>query len=85
MTLPAARDLSKVGIRVNTVCPGTMDTPLLGSLPEAARQSLAAAIPFPSRLGLPREFAALVKHLIDNNYINGETIRIDGSLRMAPK
>jgi NAD(P)-dependent dehydrogenase (short-subunit alcohol dehydrogenase family) len=85
MTLPAARDLSKIGIRVNTVCPGTMDTPLLAQLPEAARQALAAAIPFPSRLGLPREFGMLMKHIVDNNYINGETIRIDGSLRMAPK
>lgn len=85
MTLPVARDLSKSGIRVCTVCPGTMDTPLLGSLPEAARQGLAAAIPFPSRLGLPSEFAALVKHIVDNNYINGEVIRIDGALRMAPK
>ena len=62
-----------------------MDTPLLGTLPEAARTALAAAIPFPSRLGLPREFAALVKHIVDNNYLNGETIRLDGSLRMAPK
>ncbi len=85
MTLPIARDLSKAGIRVCTVCPGTMDTPLLGSLPEAARQGLAASIPFPSRLGAPAEFAALVKHIVDNNYMNGEVIRIDGALRMAPK
>ena len=85
MTLPVARDLSKAGIRVNTICPGTMDTPLLGSLPEASRTALAAAIPFPSRLGLPKEYAALVKHIIDNNYLNAETIRLDGALRMAPK
>jgi NAD(P)-dependent dehydrogenase (short-subunit alcohol dehydrogenase family) len=70
---------------VNTICPGTMDTPLLGSLPEASRTALAAAIPFPSRLGLPKEYAALVKHIIDNNYLNAETIRLDGALRMAPK
>jgi NAD(P)-dependent dehydrogenase (short-subunit alcohol dehydrogenase family) len=85
MTLPVARDLSKAGIRVCTICPGTMDTPLLGTLPEAARQGLAAAIPFPSRLGLPREFAALAKHIIENNYLNAEVIRLDGALRMAPK
>jgi NAD(P)-dependent dehydrogenase (short-subunit alcohol dehydrogenase family) len=85
MTLPVARDLARLGIRVNTICPGTMDTPLLASLPEAARQSLAAAIPFPSRLGYPREYAALAMHILANNYINGECIRIDGSLRMAPK
>ncbi len=85
MTLPVARDLAKAGIRVCTVCPGTMDTPLLGSLPETARQSLAASIPFPSRLGLPSEFAALVKHIVDNNYLNGEVFRIDGALRMGPK
>jgi NAD(P)-dependent dehydrogenase (short-subunit alcohol dehydrogenase family) len=85
MTLPVARDLSKAGIRVCTVCPGTMDTPLLGTLPEASRQALAAAIPFPSRLGLPREYAALVKHIVENNYLNAEVIRLDGALRMAPK
>jgi NAD(P)-dependent dehydrogenase (short-subunit alcohol dehydrogenase family) len=85
MTLPVARDLSKVGIRVCTVCPGTMDTPLLASLPEAARVALAAAIPFPSRLGTPREFAMLIKHIVDNNYLNAEVIRLDGALRMGPK
>jgi NAD(P)-dependent dehydrogenase (short-subunit alcohol dehydrogenase family) len=85
MTLPVARDLAKAGIRVCTVCPGTMDTPLLGTLPEAARTALAAAIPFPSRLGQPREFGALIKHIIDNNYLNAEVIRLDGALRMAPK
>jgi NAD(P)-dependent dehydrogenase (short-subunit alcohol dehydrogenase family) len=85
MTLPVARDLAKSGIRVCTICPGTMDTPLLGTLPEAARQALAAAIPFPSRLGRPSEFAGLVKHILDNNYLNAEVIRLDGALRMAPK
>jgi NAD(P)-dependent dehydrogenase (short-subunit alcohol dehydrogenase family) len=85
MTLPVARDLAKAGIRVCTVCPGTMDTPLLGTLPEQARQALAAAIPFPSRLGLPAEFASLVKHIVDNNYLNAEVIRLDGALRMAPR
>jgi NAD(P)-dependent dehydrogenase (short-subunit alcohol dehydrogenase family) len=85
MTLPVARDLAKVGIRVCTICPGTLDTPMLASLPGAARAALAAAIPFPSRLGLPREFAALALHIVDNDYLNGETIRLDGALRMAPK
>lgn len=85
MNLPVARDLAKVGIRCNVVCPGTMDTPLLAQLPESARQALAATIPFPSRLGKPSEYAAVARHLLENNYINGETIRVDGALRMAPK
>jgi len=85
MTLPAARDLSKVGIRVNTICPGTFDTPMLALLPEPARQALASAIPFPSRLGNPDDFGKLALHIIDNSYLNGETIRLDGALRMAPK
>ncbi|MFT3922944.1 MAG: 3-hydroxyacyl-CoA dehydrogenase [Myxococcales bacterium] len=85
MTLPVARDLAKQGIRVCTICPGTVDTPMLASLPEAARVNLAAAIPFPSRLGMPREYAQLALHIIDNNYLNGECIRLDGALRMAPK
>jgi NAD(P)-dependent dehydrogenase (short-subunit alcohol dehydrogenase family) len=85
MTLPAARDLSKVGIRVNTICPGTFDTPMLALLPEPARQALASAIPFPQRLGRPDDFAKLALHIIDNSYLNGETIRLDGALRMAPK
>ena len=85
MTLPIARDLARQGIRVCTICPGTLDTPMLASLPEAARVGLAAAIPFPSRLGLPREYAQLALHIIDNNYLNGECIRLDGALRMAPK
>lgn len=85
MTLPVARDLSKSGIRVMTIAPGLFDTPLLALLPEAARQSLAESIPFPSRLGRPDEFAALAKHIIENPMLNGETIRLDGAIRMAPK
>lgn len=82
MTLPVARDLGKLGIRVCTLCPGTMDTPLLAALPEAARKTLAESIPFPSRLGLPSEFAKLALHVIANDYLNGEAIRLDGALRM---
>jgi 3-hydroxyacyl-CoA dehydrogenase/3-hydroxy-2-methylbutyryl-CoA dehydrogenase len=85
MTLPAARDLAVAGVRVCTIAPGTFDTPLLGALPEENRQALAAAIPFPSRLGRPEEFAALVAHIVENEMLNGETIRLDGALRMAPK
>jgi NAD(P)-dependent dehydrogenase (short-subunit alcohol dehydrogenase family) len=85
MTLPAARDLSPAGIRVLTIAPGVMDTPLLGLLPEEGRQALAAGIPFPKRLGTPEDFAALVVHLCQNDYLNGEVIRLDGGLRMQPK
>jgi NAD(P)-dependent dehydrogenase (short-subunit alcohol dehydrogenase family) len=85
MTLPAARDLSKVGIRVLAIAPGTFDTPMLGMLPEEARQALAADIPFPHRLGNPAEFAQLALHIVENPYLNGETVRIDGALRMPPK
>ena len=85
LTLPAARDLAVAGIRVCTIAPGTFDTPLLGALPEENRQALAAAIPFPSRLGRPEEFAALAAHIVENEMLNGETIRLDGALRMAPK
>jgi NAD(P)-dependent dehydrogenase (short-subunit alcohol dehydrogenase family) len=85
MTLPAARDLGKLGIRVCTLCPGTMDTPLLAALPEPARKTLAESIPFPSRLGLGAEFAKLVLHVIDNDYLNGESLRLDGALRMPFK
>ena len=85
MTLPMARDLSKSGIRVCTICPGTMDTPLLAALPEQARAGLAATIPFPRRLGKPREFGLLVRHIVENDYLNGESIRLDGALRMPPK
>lgn len=85
LTLPAARDLSKALIRVVTIAPGTFDTPLLGMLGEEIRAALAATIPHPSRLGRPREFGALACHVIENGYLNGEVIRLDGSLRMAPR
>ncbi|MBK8171309.1 MAG: SDR family NAD(P)-dependent oxidoreductase [Sandaracinaceae bacterium] len=85
MTLPVARDLSPVGIRVMTIAPGTFDTPMLAMLPEAAREALAQGIPFPRRLGRPEDYAALVEHIVENAYLNGETIRLDGALRMGPK
>src|SRR5205085_12418487 len=85
MTLPAARDLASMGIRVCTIAPGTFDTPLLAALPEDARAELANAIPFPRRLGHPDEFAALATHIVENQMLNGEVIRLDGALRMAPK
>jgi len=85
MTLPIARDLASLGIRVVTVAPGTFDTPMLAMLPESQRQALAAQIPFPSRLGRPSEFAALVRHVVENAMLNGETIRLDGALRMPPR
>ncbi|MGI9019824.1 MAG: SDR family NAD(P)-dependent oxidoreductase [Solirubrobacterales bacterium] len=85
LTLPAARDLAGRGVRVNTIAPGTFDTPLLAALPEEARDELGATIPFPSRLGEPPEFAALVGHIVENAMLNGETIRLDGALRMPPR
>ena len=85
MTLPAARDLAGRGIRVLTIAPGTFDTPLLGALPEESREQLGAAIPFPSRLGRPDEFAALALHIAENQMLNGEVIRLDGALRMPPR
>jgi 3-hydroxyacyl-CoA dehydrogenase / 3-hydroxy-2-methylbutyryl-CoA dehydrogenase len=85
MTLPAARDLAVAGIRVCTIAPGTFDTPLLAGLPEENRQALAKAIPFPPRLGRPEEFAQLAVQIIENEMLNGETIRLDGALRMAPR
>jgi 3-hydroxyacyl-CoA dehydrogenase/3-hydroxy-2-methylbutyryl-CoA dehydrogenase len=85
LTLPAARDLARVGIRVCTIAPGTFDTPLLAALPKEAREALGTAIPHPSRLGQPREFAALAVHIAENQMLNGETIRLDGALRMPPK
>ena len=85
LTLPAARDLAASGIRVCTIAPGTFDTPLLGALPEAARVALGAAVPFPPRLGRPEEFAALAAHVVSNEMLNGEVIRLDGALRMPPK
>ena len=85
MTLPAARDLSSVGVRVCTIAPGLVDTPLLGSLPEEQRQMLASGIPFPKRLGRPDDFAELALSIVQNGYLNGEVIRMDGALRMAPR
>jgi NAD(P)-dependent dehydrogenase (short-subunit alcohol dehydrogenase family) len=85
LTLPVARELARFGIRVVTIAPGTFDTPLLAGLPEAARASLGQQVPFPSRLGRPDEYAALVRHVIENEMLNGEVIRLDGALRMAPK
>lgn len=85
MTLPLARDLSRDGVRVNTIAPGTFDTPLLAQAPQNVRDALGAAVPFPSRLGRPDEYAALVMHIIDNAMLNGETIRLDGAMRMPPR
>ncbi len=85
MTLPAARDLASRGIRVVTIAPGLFDTPLLAALPQEARDALGASIPFPSRLGLPEEYAQLALQVVENPMLNGETIRLDGALRMAPK
>jgi NAD(P)-dependent dehydrogenase (short-subunit alcohol dehydrogenase family) len=85
MTLPIARELARYGIRVMTIAPGIFDTPLLGALPEPARQSLGQQVPFPPRLGRPSEYAALAKHIVENEMLNGEVIRLDGAIRMAPK
>ena len=85
MTLPIARELAQFGIRVLAIAPGLFLTPLLAMLPQEAQDSLAASIPFPRRLGDPSEFASLVMHMIDNPYLNGEVVRLDASLRMAPK
>ena len=85
MTLPMARDLAQHGIRVCTIAPGLFKTPLMETLPEAIQQSLAASIPFPARLGKPSEFAELACHIVTNNHLNGEVIRLDGALRMAPR
>lgn len=85
MTLPMARDLSRLGIRVMTIAPGIFLTPMLMGLPQEVQDSLGAAVPFPSRLGQPSEYAALVRHIIENSMLNGEVIRLDGALRMAPK
>jgi 3-hydroxyacyl-CoA dehydrogenase / 3-hydroxy-2-methylbutyryl-CoA dehydrogenase len=85
LTLPAARDMASRGIRVVTIAPGTFDTPLLGALPQEARDELGKAIPFPQRLGDPAEFGALAVHIAENQMLNGETIRLDGALRMPPR
>lgn len=84
MTLPIARELARYGIRVMTIAPGIFDTPLLGALPESARISLGQQVPFPQRLGRPSEYAALAKHIVENTMLNGEVIRLDGGIRMAP-
>jgi NAD(P)-dependent dehydrogenase (short-subunit alcohol dehydrogenase family) len=85
LTLPLAREFARIGIRVMTIAPGTFDTPLLAALPQAARESLAQQVPFPSRLGKPPEYASLVRHIFENEMLNGEVIRLDGAIRMAPK
>ena len=85
MTLPIAREFARSGIRVVTIAPGLFETPMMAGLPPEAQQSLAAQVPFPSRLGRPAEFAKLVAHIVDNEMLNGETIRLDGAIRMAPK
>jgi NAD(P)-dependent dehydrogenase (short-subunit alcohol dehydrogenase family) len=85
MTLPIARELARYGIRVCTIAPGIMETPMLMGLPQAAQDSLGAQVPYPARLGRPDEYARMVMSIIDNGYLNGETIRLDGAIRMAPK
>jgi NAD(P)-dependent dehydrogenase (short-subunit alcohol dehydrogenase family) len=85
MTLPMARDLSRSGVRVVSIAPGIFKTPMLAGLPQDVQDSLGAQVPFPSRLGEPSEFAALARHIVENAMLNGETIRLDGSIRMAPK
>lgn len=85
MTLPVARELARFGIRVMTIAPGTFDTPMMGNLSEDARRSLGQQVPFPARLGHPSEYAALARHIMENDMLNGETIRLDGAIRMAPR
>ena len=85
MTLPAARELAQYGIRVNTIAPGLIATPLLLSMPQEVQDRLSSSVPFPQRLGRPEEFAALALHLIENTMINGEVIRLDGALRLPPR
>jgi NAD(P)-dependent dehydrogenase (short-subunit alcohol dehydrogenase family) len=85
LVLPAAREFAQFGIRVNAIAPGIFHTPMLMALPEEAQQSLAAAVPFPKLLGRPDQFAALARHIVENTYLNGEVIRLDGALRMAPR
>jgi NAD(P)-dependent dehydrogenase (short-subunit alcohol dehydrogenase family) len=85
MTLPIAREFARIGVRVNAVAPGIFWTPMVDGMPEHIQESLSASIPFPSRLGKPEEYAELVAHIMENGYLNGETIRLDGAVRLAPK
>jgi NAD(P)-dependent dehydrogenase (short-subunit alcohol dehydrogenase family) len=85
MTLPIARELSRYGIRMMTIAPGVMETPMLLGMPQEVQDSLGKMVPFPSRLGKPAEFASLVRHIIENAYLNGEVIRLDGAIRMGAK
>jgi NAD(P)-dependent dehydrogenase (short-subunit alcohol dehydrogenase family) len=85
LTLPAARDLARLGIRVCTIAPGLFDTPLLAALPQEARDALGASVPFPPRLGRPEEYAKLACHIAENTMLNGEVLRLDGALRMPPR
>ena len=85
LTLPAAREFARFGVRVVTIAPGLFHTPMMGSLPAEIQQSLGDSVPFPQRLGLPEEYASLALHIVANRMLNGETIRLDGALRMAPR
>jgi NAD(P)-dependent dehydrogenase (short-subunit alcohol dehydrogenase family) len=85
LTLPVAREFAPLGIRVMAIAPGIFETPMLAALPEEARESLGKQVPFPARLGKPEEYAALVEHIVENQMLNGEVIRLDGAIRMAPK
>lgn len=85
MTLPIARELARYGIRVMTIAPGIFETPMMAGMPDEVQQSLGKQVPFPSRLGRPAEYAALVRHIIENTMLNGETIRLDGAIRMGPR
>ena len=85
MTIIAARDLASAGIRVNTIAPGTIETPPMLMAPESMRDAFAANVPFPKRLGRPTEYAALAEHMIENSYLNGQVIRLDGAVRFQPK
>ncbi len=85
MTLPIAREFARLGVRINTIAPGIFWTPMAGGMPEHVQEALAASVPFPSRLGKPEEFADLAAHIMENTYLNGETIRLDGAVRLAPK
>ena len=85
MTLPIAREFAKQGIRVMTIAPGIMQTPMMAAMPEKVQESLHATVPFPARMGFPEEYASLVRHIIENAYLNGEVIRLDGAIRMAMK